>query len=84
MVRALYMILANTIKKLRDSGGWHLGVATVQNTRRIVENTSLEKCLNLKVHGSPGMIQVASQKLEPLMQAMVNTNLAMPKEASFN
>lgn len=79
MDRALHMILVNTIKKLRDSGGWHL--AAMAQDMRSAENTIPEKCLDHKVRGSPRIIQVVNQKLEPLMDKVASTNTAVPKEA---
>ena len=75
MARAQYMILANTIKKLWDLGGWHLAV-TAQILTRTVDHTILEKCQSLRMN-----IQVLNQKLEPLMHAVVSNDMAAQEKA---
>ena len=73
--KAKYMILANTIKKLWDLGGWHLAVTT-QILMRTVDHIILEKCQNLRMN-----IQVLNQKLEPLMQVVVSNEMAAQEKA---
>lgn len=76
MVRALYMILANTIMKFQDSGGWQ-SVAIAQNMTCTVENSIIEKHLDLNLRRGSGMLQVVNQKLEPLIHIAVITDMAM-------
>lgn len=76
MVRALYMILANTIMKFQDSGGWQ-SAAIAQNTTCTVENSIIEKHLDLNLRRGSGMLQVVNQKLEPLIHIAVITDMAM-------
>jgi hypothetical protein len=76
MVRALYMILANTIMKFQDSGGWQ-SAAIAQNMTCTVENTIIEKYLDLNLQRGSGMLQVVNQKLKPLMHITASTDMAM-------